>query len=193
MGWVLPEEESEALCKWSCSLLSSKVFANFLMWFWSCWKGMQWLCNLQYEILFIILTFWEGFGMVFFVGFFFFLVWLILWKNGDSEEETAKWKMMFSEIFVVLETRVSSPPHISCFGAALFSCIDLFWKYFGHIKQARKNQLNKSESSLSMGNMLLGVSYFSVIVFAELCASLCKLHNSGNRYCGEGDGPVTSF
>lgn len=131
-------------------------------------------------------------GWCFLLGFF-FSVWLILWKNGDSEEETVKWKLMFSEIFVVLETRVSSPPHISCFGAALFSCIDLFWKYFGHIKQAWKNQLNKSESSLSMGNMLLGVSYFSVVMFAELCASLCKLHNSGNRYCGEGDGPVNSF
>lgn len=101
--------------------------------------------------------------------------------------------MMFSEIFAVLETGVSSPPHILLFRAALFSCIDLFSRYFGHIKQAQKNQQKKSESSLTMENMPLGVSYFSVILFPEQCASLCRLHNSGNRHCGEGDVPVTSF
>lgn len=104
---------------------------------------MQWLCNLQYEILFIVLTFQEAFG--FWDGVFgFFGVFLGLAYSVEkieikkSEEETVEWKMMLSEIFAVLETGVSSPPHILLFGAALFSCIDLFWRYFDHIKQAWK-------------------------------------------------------
>lgn len=142
-----------------------------------------------------------GFGMVFFVGLFYFFVgffWGLAYsveklEIKKSEDEKVEWKMMFSEIFAVLETRVSSPPHILCSRATPFPCIDLCWKYFGHIKKAWKNQRNKSESSLIMGNMLLEVSYFSLIRFPELCASLCRLHNSGNRHCGERDVPVTSF
>lgn len=106
-----------------------------------------------------------GFGMVVF-GFLW--DWLILWKKMEikkSEEETLEWKIMFSEIFAVLETGVSSPPHILLFGAALFSCIDLFWRYFGHIRQAGKINKRSQNQVLSWGICPLECFSFQLSIF----------------------------
>lgn len=77
-------------------------------------------CSMKYYS-----SFWPfervlGFGMVFFVGFFWSGLFCGKMEIKKSEEETVKWKMMFSEIFVVLETRVSSPPHICALGPPCF-------------------------------------------------------------------------